>query len=772
MSPAPAHQKSEWVLLTGLVLLVGIVTAGVHWPVLSAQALSLDDQEFLVDNSLVRTPSWGSVKRFATEILEPTTVRGYYLPLSMISLMLDCGMGGAPENLRPFHRTSLILHVLNTVLVLVLLYQLFGEPIPAAIVSLLFGMHPLTVEPIAWVGERKTLLAAFFALLCLLCYIRQARCGRNSWTIASLAAYILAVLSKPTAAPIPLLLILLDYWPLQRKITARSLAAKVPFFLVAAIFAIVTLVSHGRTAGIINPTESGPARIPLVIGYLTMFYPAKIIWPVNLTSIYALPSPLSISNPIILFALAGTAVLIAALVVSLRRTRALLAGWLFFFVTVFPTLGVVQYSWVAASDKYVYLPALGLLLAMGAGLTQAWRQQSRNKAVVRTGIAAMVVLICGLEALGVRHYLPRWRDTLTHATYLLAQAPQAPAARNHLGQVLAERGQFAEAIPHFREALRLLPGYSEAQYNLGAAFWLSGAYDEAIEQLRPALRANPQNAHGHYALGSCLQARGRLDEAEACFRQTIRLRPDHAAAHNDLGSVLLTEGKSEEADALFRQALQLNPHYSDAHSNLGTLLAREGKLDEAIEHFRLAVADRPDHAKAHYNLGLALEMRGKLTEAIDAYRAAAKANPAYAEAQYAWGVALTRTGNTSEALTRFTEASRLRPDWLAPLNAAAWILATHPDAAIRRPENAIRMAEQAAKLSSHRNPGVLDTLAAAYACSGDYEQAIRTAQDALALVEQPPASPLAVQIQGHLHLYRRGQPCIDSAEPTASSQAQ
>ena len=216
---AREHPRARYRGVLLLALLAAVVAAAIcaaYWPVLSAQAISFDDAQFVTENPLVQNPSWQSAGQFLSEVRKPSTVKGYYLPLSMISLMLDYAAGGRPDDLRAFHRTSLALHVLNSVLVIVLIYSLFQQVWPAALLGLLFGLHPLTVEPVAWVGERKTLLAAFFALWCLILYVRYTRNARWRWAVASLVMYLLALLSKPTAAPLPLLLLLLDWWPLRR----------------------------------------------------------------------------------------------------------------------------------------------------------------------------------------------------------------------------------------------------------------------------------------------------------------------------------------------------------------------------------------------------------------------------------------------------------------------------------------------------------------------------------------------------------------------------
>jgi len=213
--PAGRSGLRRGLALAAAALLVGALVCAIHWPVLHTRALSIDDAEFVTKNPLVRTPGWPSVGRFFGEVLNPSTVRGYYLPLSMTSLMLDYAMGGRPGDPRVFHRTSLALHALNTILILLILYRLFGALVPATLTALLFGLHPLTVEPTAWIGERKTLLATCFALASILGYLQHARGKGRGWIGASVGLFVLALLSKPTVTLLPVLLLVLDHWPLR-----------------------------------------------------------------------------------------------------------------------------------------------------------------------------------------------------------------------------------------------------------------------------------------------------------------------------------------------------------------------------------------------------------------------------------------------------------------------------------------------------------------------------------------------------------------------------
>ena len=266
---------SQTDLLAILIFIVCITVALVYWPALSAQAISGDDNQYLTNNFLVQNPSWSSAQQFLTEVLEPSTVRGYYQPLTMISLMLDYAMGGRASDLSIFHATSICLHVANTALVIMLLYMLFGKVWPAIAVGLLFGVHPLTVEPIPWVGERKTLLAAFFALWCMILYVRYTH--KKNWKlyIFCVLTYILALMSKPTTTPLPILLLLLDFWPLRR-LSKRTFLEKIPFFVIMIIFAAITIISQSRTANITMPGEYEPMQIPLVLCHNIIFYLYKI----------------------------------------------------------------------------------------------------------------------------------------------------------------------------------------------------------------------------------------------------------------------------------------------------------------------------------------------------------------------------------------------------------------------------------------------------------------------------------------------------------------
>ncbi len=677
--------------------------AWTHWPALSARAISFDDRQYLTQNVLVQTPGWRSAKRFVTEVLTPSTVAGYYQPLTMISLMLDYAVAGRPDNLRPFHRTSLALHVINTMLIVILLHQLFGNIWAAAMVGLLFGVHPLTVEPIPWIGERKTLLAAFFALLAMMAYLRYCglrigdpnparKCGAGpgtgvpgsdspwkskTWYAVSVVCFVLALLSKPTSIPLPFLLLLLDYWPLRRWCT-RALIEKVPLLAIAAVFAVITYVSQERTGGVTDPGEHSALHVPLILCHNIIFYLYKMVWPANLSSHYPFPVPLTLSEPMVLGGVVGTCVLIPMLLISLRATRALLTGWLFFFVAIFPTLGVIGFTNVIAADKYVYLPVFGILMILAWGLGQlriancglrngepesvARKSRAPNRSVVVV-VVVVVLVLAAAEAGATRRQLARWQDTETLFRHMLKLAPNEGLLHNGLGLALADAGHIDEAIAEYKRALELKPESADVHNNLGAALVSQGKIDDAIAHYRRALELRPDFVRAHYNLGLALAAQGRGDEAVGHYRRALELNPDCVEAYNNLGLELAAHGRIDEAIAHYRRALDVKPDYMEAHYNLAAAYMSRGRLDEAIKHYRRALEVKPESVEARINLGLALAGRGQLNEAVAEYEQALRLNPASFEAHNNLGLALADLGRLDEAVSQYRSALQLRPDY-------------------------------------------------------------------------------------------------------------
>jgi len=609
-----------------LIAAVCATVAAVHWPALSARALSFDDGQYLTENVLVQNPSWKSAKRFLTEVLAPSTVMGYYQPLAMISLMFDYALGGRENNLMPFHRTSLVLHCANTALIIVLLYLLFGNIWVAAGVGLLFGVHPMTVEPIPWVGERKTLLAAFFSLWSLILYVyprvtnHQRRAAK--FYIGSFVMYLLALMSKPTSTPLPVVMLLMDYW-LLRRLNWRAIFEKIPFFMLGGIFAVITYISQSRTAGSGSPAEIGLGRILLVISHNIIFYLNKMIWPVNLSSHYAFPEPLNLSQPMVLAGVIGTCILIPLLLLSLRRTRAVLTGWLIFFLAILPTMQIIGFTNVIASDKFAYLPSIGLLMILAAFLV--WLCRSRFLVLCRMAAVIILVLACG-EAVATRRYLVCWQDTIKLYEHMLALTPNAPTVHYNIAVELKALGRIDEAIAHYRRAIEIRPDYAEAHNNLGVIVQSRGNLGEAISHYREALRNKPDYAEAYYNLGVTYSKLGRYEESIQAYRKAITIKPDSVEANNNLGSVYGKIGEWQKSAEAFQKAAEVEPNFIPYY-NVGIAYERLARYKEAIEAYKQAVKIKPEHSGAHYSLGAAYLAIGDNNSALEEYKILKTLNP-------------------------------------------------------------------------------------------------------------------------------------------------
>ena len=647
--------------LGGVIVIVLAVTCWTHWPALSARARYFDDDRYISNYSL-KYPRWATAARAVTEVLRPTVVVGYYHPLAILSVMVDHLWGGNDDDLFPFHVTSLALHLANVALVSMWFYLLFPQPWVAAAAGLVFGLHPQTVEAVAWVAERKTVLATFWALGTLSAYVLYARYGRRRWYGVALALYTLALLSKPTILAMPVLLLLLDYWPLRRCHRA-AVKEKIPFLLLAVVAAVITYLSQLNTAFVTLPHQYPAGGVLLLICYNIVFYLTKFFWPVPVAPYYPFPQPFDLSHPAVLGGVVGTVGLLAALLLSLRWSRAVVVGWLFFFSAVFPALGIIGFTYTIAADRFAYFPMLGFLLPL------VWlASEYLTTSVWRRGVAlTALVIVTLLEMGGVRAALEHWQDPVEFYRYALEGAPNASPLLNNYGLALFAAGQAAAAADYFAAAIQVEPDNAEAHYNLGWLYAQEGQWETAATQCREALRVRPNYAQALNLLGLILYQQGdvvaaedyyrralaanvgyaeayvnlgillyqqqRLAEAIAAFQNAIALAPDEPAAYANLGTALLQDGRVTEAVEAYRRALQLNPQDGLAHNNLGGALMQQGQVTAAIEEFRAAVQLEPHNPRRHFNLARALEQAGQVTAAAEEYRRVLQLDPNNVAAQ-------------------------------------------------------------------------------------------------------------------------------------------
>jgi tetratricopeptide (TPR) repeat protein len=660
---------------------VGLALAVVaaHAPVVHVHAIALDDPLFLVQNRLVLHPSVESARRFFGEVLEPSTVSAYYLPLSMTSLMLDVAAGGSPTHLEPFHVTSLALHVLATLLLFLLLRRLCGCAVPAALAALWFGVHPLMVEPIASAGERKTVLATALAFASLWGYVRFAQDRARGWRVASVALFALALLAKPSVLALPLVLLVLDVWPLRRYSRVAWLE-KWPYLVLAAASAIVTVLAVQRTWEFGDPPPLDLPVLALKACWLLGFYMGKVVWPVELSTVYATPAPFTLLNPAVLAGVACGVALTCGAVFACRRAPALLAGWSVFVLLLAPTFGILRFSAVIAYDRYVQLPAFGLALVLAAGLAALWRSPRAAEPAARAALVLVGLLLALAESAGTRATIAHWRDSLTLWRHAVRVSPAVPDSHNGLGATYSDLHQSPAAIAEFRRAIAVEPGYVDAHQNLGRELLLLGRVEEALPELGFAATHAPRSPAAALELGLGLEAAGRLHDAELQFRRALALRPGYLPALSPLGSVLVMEGRSDEGLAILRRELARSPDDARAGTVLAVALAQvSGPSDEVVRLLNDALARDPRSAAALNEL---------------AWLRATAADPAFRD--------------TAEALRLSERALALasRPDANALDTRAAAL------AAAGRYDEAVTTAERAVALARAANDSTLATSAA------------------------------------------------------------
>jgi tetratricopeptide (TPR) repeat protein len=519
---------------------LGLLTAGVYARVAWNGFIRLDDNDYVTASPHVQAGlSWSSIRWAFT-----TGHSANWHPLTWLSHMVDVQLFGM--NPAGHHLTSLVLHVASTLLLFRLFLKTTGELWPSAFVGAVFGLHPLHVESVAWVAERKDVLSAFFWILTTLAYVawtEERRPGRYALVVV---LYALGLMSKPMLVTLPFTLLLLDVWPLGRG--ARRWREKIPLFVLAAASSAVTfLVQRAQGAMALSDRVPLPLRIENAV-VACAAYLGKALVPVGLAVYYPHPGG---AYPIV--RVVGSALLLAAisgLVFRYRRERPCLpVGWLWFLGTLVPVIGLVQVGSQAMADRYTYVPMIGLSAAVAFGVPAIAPALLIAGALVWTPLTFLQV---GL-----------WRDDRTLFGHLVEVMPGNRLAHHILGCVDLGERRLDDAIREFEEALRIAPGYAEAISNLGVALELSGRADQAAEKYEEALRFSPGLAEAHHNLGRLLLVQHRLAPAIEHLEAALRSNPDLVEAHANLGDAFLVEGRRDDAIAQYQKALELRPGWAE-----------------------------------------------------------------------------------------------------------------------------------------------------------------------------------------------------------------
>ncbi|MGA2258918.1 MAG: tetratricopeptide repeat protein [Thermoguttaceae bacterium] len=873
------RQRTRW-----LALLAAIVFG----QTLGHDFIDWDDSQYVVNNPHVTRGlsaqgiAWAFTQRYQSN----------WHPLTWISHMLDCQMYGLWAG--GHHLTNLLLHAATAILLFLALRRMTGRLGCSALVAMVFAVHPLRVESVAWVAERKDVLSGFFFMLTLWAYGGYARSAFSWWRYALVVVcFALGLTSKPMLVTLPFILLLLDYWPLRRVLGSRLgisrlvenlscssestdevwammrlrrlIVEKLPLLALAAASCTVTLWAQTEAMEDLEVRPLGDRAANALVSYGQ--YILATFWPANLAVYYPHPPhgwpalPVAVSG-MALFGISAVAIW------ARRRFPYLFSGWFWYVGMLVPVIGLIQVGGQAMADRYTYLPQIGLLLALVWGADDVWRWCRLGPRLegVAAALVVLTLVVCATRQVSFwRDAETLWRQTIACTTenapahanlasilgrrrtfpeaidqfkiafqidpnqpgflnnysitlreakqideaiefgrLAVQQKPEDPTFHGNLALALTDKGLWDEAIAEYRKALELQPDDYRSRFQLGRIyarlgrqkeaadeyramlaaeqdfpqirFYLanalagSNAFDAAVEQYRKALDRLPGSGEIWHNLGVILQRCGKAREAVEPLQRAVELMPGNAEFRHDLAVVLREQGKASEAIEQLQQAVALAPFNAVYQRELAVALIATGRGSEAIAHYRAALNVSAGDVEAQRGLGEALLAEGKTDEAAEVFRKLLVVKPDDAEAHSKLGDVLFISGRVRDAVVQWREELRLSPNNEKLMNDLAWILATLPDDSLRNGKEAVQLAQQAVKLSGGKQPSLLDTLAAAYAEAGRFQDAVRTAREALQQATEQGNQRLAESLRKRLKFYEEGKPWRD-APPTGPAKA-
>ena len=574
-----------------LSLLLAAMTLIVFWPVTRCGFINYDDPEYFTSNPHVLSGLTSA--NFAWAFT--TSHASNWHPLTWLSLMFDAELFG--RNATGPHVMNLLFHAANVALLFLLLRKLTATTWRSAFVAALFALHPLHVESVAWISERKDVLSTFFALLALSGYTLYAQENNRRGFVLALVFFALGLMSKPMLVTLPFVMLLLDWWPIQRtSIFRQRFIEKTPFFLVGTVSCVVTFIvqkNSGAVAALVKFPLDGRIENAFV-SYAR--YLGKTFWPEPLAVPYPYPGhwelPPVIYSGSLVVGLSAISILLA------RKFPFVFTGWFWFVGTLIPVIGLVQVGDAAMADRYTYFPLIGIFIVFVWGMTKicvSWR-------LPKPAVGVFAILFLFFAAAQTRSQIACWKNSEILFRHTLAVTENNYVAWNDLGTCLSGQGQLPQAMDCFQKSLAINPDNADAFYNMGNVLVQLGNVDGAINHYRRALEIDPNHADILDNLGFALAQKRRFDEAVSCFEKALQLEPDSADTHNNFAAVLFVEHRFDEAARHYREAIRLEPKNAQLYANLGDTLVRLGQPAEAAQNYQTALHLNPDDARTRLKM--------------------------------------------------------------------------------------------------------------------------------------------------------------------------
>jgi tetratricopeptide (TPR) repeat protein len=609
-------KQTRKTLILSIYFILAVSTLLVFWQVHSFGFADYDDDDYVSENPYVLNGLTAGAIRWAFT----TGYAGNWHPLTWLSLMFDCQLFSPNPGM--IHLVNVFFHLANTLLLFSILKKMTGALWPSVFVAAAFALHPMHVESVAWITERKDVLSTFFWMLTMWAYAYFVSRPKIWRYLLVVIFFALGLMAKPMLVTLPFVLLLLDYWPLNRigcfnrKIIYSLVWEKMPFFALTVVSSIITFLVQRRSGAVVDINFiSLDSRIAnIFLSYAK--YIGKMFWPCNLAVFY----PFNIAARFPFWQAAMCALLLFIISVFVlcygRSQKYLPVGWFWFVGTLIPVIGIVQVGLQAYADRYTYIPYIGLFIMLAWLLSQLLSKWPQRK------IALGLLMLLVLTTLGIcaHRQTSRWSSGEPLFLHALAVTKNNFVAYNGLGVVYSDLGRLQESIEAYQQAIKIKPDYVDAYINLGNSYEKLGRYQEEIDVFRKAVKINPNYAMAYYNLGLAYGNIGRSQEAINAFKQAVKINPNHAESHYNLGVAYGQLNRSDEEIDAYRQAIRIKPDYAEAYNNLGITYSSIGRFKEAIDAFKQAIRVNSHYTEAHVCLGYTYLTTGDKKSALAEYK--------------------------------------------------------------------------------------------------------------------------------------------------------